>query len=60
MAKISFNQKMAQYGRSHWFNVCKFLDDFSNVLMNKKLGDEGVKFKIMESWKILDLGVVEN
>ena len=51
---------MAQYGRSHWFNVCKFLDDFSNVLMNKKLGDKGVKFKIMESWKILDLGVVEN
>ena len=51
---------MAQHGRSHWFNVCKFLDHFSTVLMNKKLGDEGVKFKIMESWKILHLGVVEN
>ena len=48
---MSFNQKMAQYGVVIGsINVCKLFDDFPNALMNKKLGDEGVKFKIMESW----------
>lgn len=35
LAKISFNQKMAQQDKSHCFNKWGFLDDFFIVLMNK-------------------------